>query len=67
MKIRSLADADLNKAIALSRIHKAGMRGAGVLLIPQTLDIGTAVEELLLVRLAREASEWEDRLEWLPL
>ena len=36
-------------------------------LIPQNLDIGTAIEELLLIWLASEASEWADRLEWLPL
>jgi hypothetical protein len=36
-------------------------------LVPQTLDIGTAIEELLLIWLASDASEWENRLEWLPL
>jgi len=45
----------------------AGERSAGVFLIPQTLDIGTAIEELLVSWLASDASEWEDRLEWLPL
>jgi hypothetical protein len=45
----------------------AGMRSAGVFLVAQSLDIGTAIEELLLIWLASEASEWENRLEWLPL
>ncbi len=117
MKIRFLADADLNKAIVSGVLRRepsvdflsanaAGLRGmrddqvlkfaaenqrvlvshdvgtmpahfraflgagdhsAGVFLIPQSLDIGTAIEELLLLWLASEASEWVDRLEWLPL
>lgn len=117
MKIRFLADADLNKAIVngilrrepsvdFQSAHAAGLRGmkddqvlalaaeshrvlvshdvgampshfrafkeagnhsAGVFLIPQNLDIGTAIDELLLIWLASETSEWADRLEWLPL
>jgi hypothetical protein len=45
----------------------AGNHTAGVFLISQSLDVGTAIDELLLVWLASEASEWADRLEWLPL
>jgi len=45
----------------------AGKHSAGVFLIPQSLDIRSAIDELLLIWLASEASEWEDRLEWLPL
>jgi hypothetical protein len=45
----------------------AGNQSGGVFLIPQSLDIGTAIEELLLIWLASEASEWANRLEWLPL
>lgn len=117
MKVRFLADADLNKAIVTGVVRRepsidfqtayaAGLRGmkdpdvlvlaagqqrvlvshdvstipahfrnvrnegkhsAGVFLIPQTLAVGTAIEELLVIWLASEASEWEDRLEWLPL
>lgn len=44
-----------------------GKRSAGVFLIAQSLDVATAIEELLLVWLASEASEWENRPEWLPL
>lgn len=46
---------------------KAGARSAGVFLVPQSLDVATAIEELLLIWLASDASEWENRLEWLPL
>jgi hypothetical protein len=45
----------------------AGERSSGVFLIPQSLDIATAIEELLLIWLASDASEWENRLVWLPL
>ena len=117
MKVRFLADADLNRAIVIGALRRepsldfltaqaAGLRGmpdpevlalaaehqrvlvshdarsmpahfrtfrnagkhsSGVFLIPQSLDVGTAIDELVLVWLASEASEWEDRLEWLPL
>jgi hypothetical protein len=48
-------------------VRDAGMRSAGVFLVAQSLNIGAAIEELLLIWLASEASEWENRLEWLPL
>ena len=117
MKVRFLADADLNKAILSGVLrrepsvdfltaHAAGLRKmkdpevlalaagqgrvlvshdvgtmpahfrqfiadgkhcAGVFLVPQTLELRTVIEELLLVWLASEASDWENRLEWLPL
>jgi hypothetical protein len=47
--------------------RNAGKHSAGVFLVPQNLDVGTAIDELLLIWLASDASEWEDRLEWLPL
>jgi hypothetical protein len=49
------------------KFRGAGKQNSGVFLIPQNLDVGTAIDELLLIWLASEASEWEDRLEWLPL
>lgn len=117
MKVRFLADADLNKAIVSGALRRepsldfltaqaAGLRGmndpavlalaagsqrvlvshdvgtmpthfrafrdaeqrsSGVFLIPQSLDVGSAIDELLLIWLASEASEWEDKLAWLPL
>ena len=117
MKVRFLADADLNKAIVSGLLRRepsvsfqtaqaaglrsltdaevlalaskaqrvlvshdigsmpphfraftdAGNHSPGVFLIPQRLDVRTAIEELLLIWLASEAEEWEDRLEWLPL
>jgi len=45
----------------------AGRQSAGVFLIAQSLDVGTAIDELLLIWLASEATEWENRLSWLPL
>jgi len=47
--------------------RNAGNHSSGVFLVAQSLDIGTVIEELLLIWLASEASEWENRLEWLPL
>ena len=117
MKVRFLADADLNKAIVNGVLrrepaiefltaHAAGLRkmkdpeilalaaeqgrvlvshdvgtmpayfraftksdsrSAGLFLVPQSLDIGIAIEELLLIWLTSEAAEWENRLQWIPL
>jgi hypothetical protein len=39
----------------------------GVLLVPQYLPIATAVEQILLIWAASEASEWTNRLMALPL
>ena len=47
--------------------RNAGKQSSGVFLIPQSLDVGTAIDEIQLIWLASEASEWEDRLVWLPL
>jgi hypothetical protein len=47
--------------------RNAGRNSPGVFLIPQRLDVGTSIDQLLLIWLASEASEWENRLEWLPL
>ena len=117
MKIRFLADADLNKAIVSGLVrrepsidfvtaHAGGLRGMsdsqvlalatrqqrvlvshdvstmpaqfqaftaggvrspGVFLVPQRVDVGTAIESLLLIWLVSDAADWENRLEWLPL
>lgn len=47
--------------------RNAGRDSSGVFLIQQSLDIGTAIDELLPVWITSEASEWENRLDWLPL
>jgi hypothetical protein len=46
--------------------REEGKQSGGVFLVPQSLEIGAAIEELLLIWLASEAWEWENRLEWLP-
>ncbi|MGB7552872.1 MAG: DUF5615 family PIN-like protein [Candidatus Korobacteraceae bacterium] len=117
MKVRFLADADLNKAIVTGVLrrepsvdfltaHAAGLRrmtdpevlalaaeqgrmlvshdvgtmpahfrafrnagrySPGVFLVPQSLNLATAIDELLIIWLTSDASEWETRLLWLPL
>ena len=42
-------------------------RSAGVLLIPQRLEVATAIEDLILIWELSDAAEWQDRLDWLPL
>lgn len=40
---------------------------AGVILVPQDLDIGSAIEDLILIWATTEASEWTNRLAYLPV
>ncbi len=40
---------------------------AGVLLIPQRVSIGAAIESLLVIWNSYEASEWRNRICYLPL
>jgi len=47
--------------------RNAGKHSSGVFLVTQSLDVGTAIDELLLIWLASEASDWENQLVWLPL
>jgi len=44
-----------------------GKDSAGVFLIPQSIDVRAAIDELLLIWAGSEAAEWENRLVWLPL
>jgi hypothetical protein len=48
-------------------LRNAGGRSPGVFLIAQTLDVGSAIDELVLVWTASEPADWESRLVWLPL
>jgi hypothetical protein len=47
--------------------REAGLQSSGVFLVPQRLDIASAIDELLLIWFASGAAEWENRLVWLPL
>jgi hypothetical protein len=65
---RALVSHDVGTMPAHFRLFKeAGKHSAGVFLVPRSLDVGTAIDELLLIWLASEASDWEDRLVWRPL
>jgi hypothetical protein len=64
---RELVSHDVNTMPAHFRAFRnAGKHNSGVSLIHQTLDVGTAIEELVLIWITAEASEWENWLEWLP-
>jgi hypothetical protein len=39
----------------------------GLIIVPQDLDIGTAIDDLLLIWATTEAAEWRDKLGYLPL
>ena len=51
---------------ALARV-RAGEPMPGVFIVSRHLPIGQAINEILLVALASEAHEWQDRVEYLPL
>ena len=64
---RILVSHDLGSMPKHFRSFQTHQRGPGVFLIPQSIDIGSAIDELLLIWSASEAVEWENRLVWLPL
>ena len=39
----------------------------GLFLIPQSVPISVAIEELVLIWVVSEAEEWRNRIVWLPL
>lgn len=39
----------------------------GVIVVPKSVSMGAAVEELLLIWAASDAEEWRNRLAWIPL
>jgi hypothetical protein len=45
----------------------ASETSAGLLVIPQSLSVTAAVEELILIWSATEAEEWVNRISTLPL
>ena len=45
----------------------AGTHSPGVILLREAIHISTAIDELILIWSASEASEWIGRLVWIPL
>jgi hypothetical protein len=39
----------------------------GLIVVPQDLDIGSTIEDLLIVWAASDANEWQDTIGYLPL
>jgi len=39
----------------------------GLIIVPQDLDIGLAIEDLLLIWVASDAEEWKNGVGFLPL
>ncbi|MBS1828569.1 MAG: hypothetical protein JST93_24910 [Acidobacteria bacterium] len=69
MKVRLLADADLNRAIVSGLLRKEpsidflSAQAAGI----RSVNVATAIQELHFIWLASDASDWVGRLIWLPL
>jgi hypothetical protein len=72
-----LAWAAANERIVLTQDEKtfsrfayarvaAGQSMTGVIVAPQSLPIGKAIEEILIAVHCSEQWEWENRVEWLP-
>jgi hypothetical protein len=64
---RILVSHDVGSMPTHFRSFQAHQRSPGVFLIPQSIDVASAIDELLLIWSASEALEWENRLVWLPL
>jgi hypothetical protein len=46
---------------------RSGRGSVGVLMVPQGAPIGAVIESIVLIWIASEATEWENRIAWLPL
>jgi hypothetical protein len=65
---RVLVSHDVGTMSAHFRAFRAAGKGsAGVFLISQSVDVGIAIDELVLIWTASEASDGENRLAWLSL
>ena len=59
-------DVNTMNKFAYDRV-KAGLSMPGVLHVPAEMPLGQAIEELAIIVLASEASEWENQVNHLPL
>lgn len=65
---RILVSHDCNTMPAnFASFTSSGQDSCGVILVPQKLDIGSAIEELTIIWLASSDGEWRNRIAWLPL
>jgi len=46
---------------------RQGAQSPGVILVPQSMPLGQAIDELVLIWSASEADEWRNRILWLPV
>lgn len=46
---------------------RAGLRLPGVCVVPQSLPVGRAIDDLLIVTLCSRPEDWEDQVRHLPL
>jgi hypothetical protein len=51
---------------AFTRVS-AGLRIAGVCIVPRSMPIGEAIEELLLIAQCGTREDWENQVRYLPL
>jgi predicted nuclease of predicted toxin-antitoxin system len=64
---RILVSQDLRTLPGHFRHFVAKQASPGVILIPQKLPVGTAIEQLVMIWLASEAEEWVNQIRFLPL
>ena len=65
---RVLVSHDVNTMPRHFRSHQqAGSYSSGVILVPQLLEVGSVIEDIVLIWQASEATDWKNRLVWLPL
>lgn len=64
---RVLVSHDIRSMSRYFRQFCAHQSSPGVLLVPQTLPLALAIEELILIWAASQAEEWKDQIAYLPL
>lgn len=67
MNVRFQADADFNQMPRYFGEFVSQTPSAGLIVVPQTLAVGRAVDDLALIWAASQAEEWTIRLVFLPL
>lgn len=65
---RLVVSHDVNTmSAAFARLLANGERSAGLLLVPQSMPIGQAIEDLEVVCIATRTGDWVDVMSFLPL
>lgn len=64
---RIVVSHDVSTMPAEFAAFRAERHSPGLFLLPQSVPVGRAIEDILLIWATSDAHEWRDRITWLPL